>query len=164
MRRSISVPSRPLWLVLSLAGCDPKEAPKPSATVTPSASPSAPPTVSAPPPAPSTSITPLQLCDRYVALADPDKKLDEKVRVAKHKRCVSRAEGLKAYAASAYVCLVDCTLAAKDYAAARKCRNDCQRLGGGTKGGIEGGKPGGFGGASGGGADAGADAALDDDD
>ncbi len=159
-------PSFPGWLLLALLGCDTKEAPKPSAAA-PSASPSpspAPPTPSiSPSPAPSTSISPLQLCDRYVALADPDKKLKEKARVQKHKRCVARAEGLKTYAASAYVCLVDCTLSAKDYAAARKCHNDCQRLGGGAKGGgIEGGKPGGFGGASGS-ADAAADAADDDD-
>ncbi|MBK7398833.1 MAG: hypothetical protein IPJ34_21690 [Myxococcales bacterium] len=154
-------------LLLALFGCDAKEAPKPTpaASVAPSTTPS-PPAVStsapslAPSPAPSTSVTPLQLCDRYVALSDPDKKLDEKAQIAKHKRCVSRAEGLKTASASAYVCLVNCTLAAKDYATARKCRSGCTRLGG-DKGGIEGGKLGGPPGGASGGAP---DAAADDDD
>lgn len=159
-----------------VVACDPKESPKPSpaASTTPSGaaspSPSPSPSPSSPTPAPSTSTTPSQLCDRYVALSDPDKKLDAKARAEKHTRCEKRADGMKTYAPAAYVCVVDCTLAAKDYAAARKCRRDCAMKGGpggGTEGGkgVLGGPPGG-GVATGGikGAPSGSASAADDDD
>lgn len=93
-------------------------------------------------PAPAASIaTPKELCAKYMALADAagPNKLIPAVREPKEKRCLSRAEGLKASNETGYTCLVKCTLDAKDYAAARGCQESCGlKSKGGKPGGVEG--------------------------
>jgi len=103
---------------------------------------------SAAPSAASEPIAPDKLCAIYVGLAEAETKLDDTAKAAKTKRCVSRAEGMKASDETGYKCLVDCTQKAKNYGEARACQKNCRGKKGGPTGdgiGSGGPKPGGSG-------------------
>ncbi len=85
-----------------------------------------------PPPAPvaldegaAGNVSPEQLCERYVALADASTKLDAERRAQKLDKCVFRARASKGGDPQGYACLVRCTFRAESYAVARGCPYEC---------------------------------------
>ncbi len=74
------------------------------------------------------------------------KKLDGPAADARSKKCLSRAQGLKASDEKQYKCLAECTAKAKNFDEARACRTTCRGGKGGPPGGAVEGAGSGFGG------------------